>query len=380
MANSAKTMPPACCPPALVSSHDGGLFSRNRAKGRIPRNVLNGTAMVSSQSLLNEERHKHDVPLAPGTTPVTARLGWTTADTEMPQQVDVTAEETCPLPPAQMPDEKPQATPAIQAGSVVSEKTLELINQLDALAGDLAAGRHTSSDERTESVRNEPDVRAELAGVEPSLRVSPPPSSFQRDPFAGRKPLIGRQTMFTLAGCCVAAVIGVAVAAQSHRLWTPSSEVNAGPAQERASSTGQAPSNTAVQQSPPLAQTASLAATPTPELVKQLETMAQDLAVVRRSLEQLSAKQEQLAASQQQLEQLATKQEQLAGKQEQMAQNIAKLQTPEQNIRRRVSSPPPQARPAPAPPRVAEEPTAQVSSTPRPTPSHPVPPLPIPPR
>jgi hypothetical protein len=108
--------------------------------------------------------------------------------------------------------------------------------------------------------------------------------------------------------------------------------------------------------------------------------MAQDIAVVRRSLEQLSAKQEQLAAAQQQLEQLATKQEQLAGKQEQMAQNIAKLQAPDQNIRRRISSPPPQARPAPVPPRVNEEPTAQVSSTPRPTPSHPVPPLPIPSR
>src|SRR4030095_7299754 len=98
MANSAKTMPPACCPPALVSSHDGGLFSRNRAKGRIPRNVLNGTPMVSSQSLLNEERHKHDVPLAPGTTALTARLGWTTADTGIPQQVGVTRRKKNPVP------------------------------------------------------------------------------------------------------------------------------------------------------------------------------------------------------------------------------------------------------------------------------------------
>jgi hypothetical protein len=63
-----------------------------------------------------------------------------------------------------------------------------------------------------------------------------------------------------------------------------------------------------------------------------------------------------------------------------MAQNIAKLQAPEQNIRRRISSPPTQARPAPTPPRVTQEPTAQVSSVPRPAPSHPVPPLPIPPR
>ena len=328
--------------------------------------------MVSSQSLLSEERHKDR------TAPVTARLGWAAADAETSQQIDVSAEETCPSPSVKMADETPQAAPAIQAASVVSEKTLDLINQLDALAGDLAAGRHTSSDERAGNVRDEPDVRAELPGVEPSIRVSPPPSSFQKDPFAGDKPLIGRQTIFTLAGCCVAALIGVAVASQSQRLW-PDGEVGAGPPQERASSTGQAPSNTAVQQSVPVAQTASLAATATPELAKQLETMAQDLAVVRRNLEQLSAKQEQLAAAQQQLDQLATKQEQLATKQEQMAQNIAKLQAPEQNIRRRISSPSPQARPAQIPPRVTQEPTAQVSSVPRPAPSHPVPPLPIPP-
>src|SRR5262249_28691189 len=284
--------------------------------------------MVSSQSLLSEERHKDGVPLAGETTPVTARLGWA-ADAETPQQIDVTAEETCPSPSVRMPDETLQTPPAIQAASVVSEKTLDLINQLDALAGDLAAGRHTSSNERAASVRDEPDVRAELPGLEPSIRVSPPPSSFQKDAFAGDKPLIGRQTIYTLAGCCVAALIGVAIASKSHRFWAPSSEVSAGPAQERASSTGQASSDSAVQQSVPTAHTASLAAAATPELVKQLETMAQDLAVVRRNLEQLSAKQEQLAAAQQQLDQLATKQEQLAGKQEQMAQNIAKLQAPE---------------------------------------------------
>ena len=330
--------------------------------------------MVSSQSLLSEERQKDNAPHARGTAPVTARLGWAAADAETAQQVDVSAEETCPSPSVKMSDETPPGVPAIQAASVVSEKkALDLMNQLDALAGDLAAGRHTSSDERAGNVRDEPDVRAELPGVEPSIRVSPPPSSFQKDPLAGDKPLIGRQTIFTLAGCCVAALIGVAVASQSQRLWPASGEVGAGPPQERASSTGHAPSNMAVQQSVPVAQTASLAATATPELAKQLETMAQDLAVVRRNLEQLSAKQEQLAAAQQQLDQLATKQEQ-------MVQNIAKLQAPEQSIRRRISSPSPQARPAQIPPRVTQEPTAQVSSVPRPAPSHPVPPLPIPPR
>jgi hypothetical protein len=53
--------------------------------------------------------------------------------------------------------------------------------------------------------------------------------------------------------------------------------------------------------------------------LQQLETMAHDLAVVRQSLEQLAAGQEQ------------------------MARDIAKLQAAGQDIRRRMSLPPPAA-------------------------------------
>ena len=136
------------------------------------------------------------------------------------------------------------------------------------------------------------------------------------------------------------------------------------------------PPKTASAQPAPVTQAA--APNPSPELTKQLDTMAQDLAAVRRSVEQLTAKQEQLAAAQQQLDQLAAKQTQLVAKQEHLAQNLAKLQATEQSVRPRTA-PPTQSRAAAIPPpsRVISEPSAQVPPPPR-APSHPVPPLPIP--
>jgi DNA repair exonuclease SbcCD ATPase subunit len=65
-------------------------------------------------------------------------------------------------------------------------------------------------------------------------------------------------------------------------------------------------------------------------LNQQLNAMARDLAVLRRSIEEFAAKQEHLAAAQ----------EQLAAKQEQMAQNIATLQAAEKDIIQTRSSPP----------------------------------------
>ena len=60
--------------------------------------------------------------------------------------------------------------------------------------------------------------------------------------------------------------------------------------------------------------------------------MAVDLALVRRSQEQLTIKMEQLAA-----------------KQDQMAQNIATLQSVEQEVIQKLSSPPPEWPPRPNP-------------------------------
>lgn len=77
-------------------------------------------------------------------------------------------------------------------------------------------------------------------------------------------------------------------------------------------------------------------------VARQVEPMALDLAVVRRSVEQLAGKVEQLAANQ-----------------EQMAQHIASLQAVAQDISQKISSPPPSRA---APPRKPLQPTAQSSA------------------
>jgi chemotaxis protein histidine kinase CheA len=308
---------------------------------------------------------------------------WGVSTTESPH-VDITAEETCPAPPAQVPasDEALQRAPAIQAAQAPSATTFELMSQLETLAHDLAVRERASSDQCIENVHEGSDFSAGLQAVEPSIRVPPRPASFENDPFASDRPPIGRRTVLTLASFFMAALIGVTLAWQSHRVGIMSSlnDVDAAAQQPASTPSRQASaSEAALSQSVPVTQSVPAPAAPatSPELVQQLEAMAQDIALVRRGVEQLAAKQEQLAAAQQQLEQLAAKQGQLATRQEQMAQNITKLQALEQNIRHKTSSPR-QSRAVPAPPRMPSEPAAQLSSVPRSAP-HPVPPLPVPP-
>ena len=104
---------------------------------------------------------------------------------------------------------------------------------------------------------------------------------------------------------------------------------------------------------PPDGQASAAAVLPSGELVQQLKFMAVDLALVRRSQEQLTIKMEQLAA-----------------KQDQMAQNIVTLQSVEQEVIQKLSSPPqPRVAPAPKPP----QPTGQSSTTQSPAVARPVP-------
>jgi hypothetical protein len=104
----------------------------------------------------------------------------------------------------------------------------------------------------------------------------------------------------------------------------------------------------------PDGQAPAAAVLPSAEVVQQLKPMAVDLAIVRRNQEQLAIKVEQLAA-----------------KQEQMAQNIATLQSVEQEVIQKLSSPPqPRVAPAPKPP----QPTGQSSTTQSPSVARPVPP------
>ena len=344
--------------------------------------------MVSSQSPLNEQYHRDDaVRLVPGPIAPNARHGGPMNDpTDSSQHIDITAEETCPAPTVQMlaQDDAQQRAAAIQTAHVPSATTFKLMSQLEALASDLAVRERDSSDHHAANGHEESDFSAGLQATEPSICATPRPSSF--DPFASDRPSIGRQIVFVLAGLFIVALIGVGgtFAWQSHGVWTMTSpnEVDVAAGQRSSAPPAQAPApGAALPQSGPVTQTASAPGVPAtpPELAKQLDAMVQDLALVRRGVEQLTAKQEQLAAAQQQLEQLVAKQQQLAAKQEQMAQNIAKLQTREQTIRPKTAAPP-QLRAAPILPRTPPEPAPQLSSAPVPrSEPHPLPPLPIPP-
>ena len=111
---------------------------------------------------------------------------------------------------------------------------------------------------------------------------------------------------------------------------------------------------------PPDGQWSNAAAASSPQLAQQLEVglvqqLMLGLVAVRRSVEQVAIKVDQLAANQ----------EQLAAKQDQMAQNIATLQSFEQEISKKLS-------PRAVAPRKPPQPAAQSS----PTQSSPVPPPP----
>lgn len=165
-------------------------------------------------------------------------------------------------------------------------------------------------------------------------------SGSKNDRFANNRPSVGRRMFRGLARFFVAVLIGVGAtlgwqsygdeAREMVRIFAPSlGWLLPGP----------------TTRSPAAAATSR-------ELVQQLEPIARDLAVVRRSVEQLADKQEQLAA-----------------KQEQMGQSIATLQAIEQDSRQKVTSSPPPSRATPAQPPKPLQPkplqrTGQSSSVP----------------
>ena len=107
--------------------------------------------------------------------------------------------------------------------------------------------------------------------------------------------------------------------------------------------------------SPPDGRWSNAAAGSSPQLAQQLEVglvqqLTLGLGTVRRSIEQVAIKVDQLAA----------KQEQLAAKQDQMVQNIATLQSVEQEISKKLSS-------RAVAPRKPPQPAAQSSAAPPPT-------------
>jgi hypothetical protein len=215
------------------------------------------------------------------------------------------------------------------------------------------------------------DFSAGLRVTEPPFEATLRPAAVDNDQVPSDRPSLGRRAVRSFARFLLAVCIGVAAtlawqsygeaAKQMIASWAPqlgwSSSLpvtNPSPGPEIAA---KQPSPRAVQAAAAdaaPAQPASLdqiaPAAPSPEAVQQL---ARDLATVREGVEQLTASQEQMAG------------------------NIAKLQAAEQDIRHKISAPPPRPAPAPArkpvtslpPPQAAP----QLSSTP-PPPALPPPP------
>src|SRR5258705_2211461 len=182
------------------------------------------------------------------------------------------------------------------------------------------------------------DQRIGMRPVKPSIQ-SPRSSSLKDHQVVSERPSVGRRILRTLSRFFIAVLIGVGatLAWQSY---------------------GDAAREMAVAQAPTLAWLLSVSRTKSaaeaatsPDPMQQLVPLAYNLDVVRRSVEQLAAKQDQ------------------------MAQNIATLQAVEEDIRQKVSSPPPspsqQAAPIQQakPPQPRAQPSAvQSSSVPRPPP------------
>ena len=191
----------------------------------------------------------------------------------------------------------------------------------------------TSSGGPARDLHARSDQRVGTRPMKPSIR-SPRPSGLNDDQVASDRPSIGRRIFRTLTRFIIAVLIGIGatLAWQSHGDAAREMVV------ARAPSLGWLLS-VSTTKSPAVAATA-------PDPVQQLEPLASNLDVVRRSVEQLAAKQEQ------------------------MAQNIATLQAVEEDIRQKVSSPPPSPseQAASVPQYKPPQPRVHSSSVPRPPP------------
>lgn len=275
---------------------------------------------------------------------------------ESSEYIDATAEETCPAESAPV-CERPADD---EAKTAPSAATLEVMDQLKALAHNVTQGSNASVDEdnaaSVQSDKSEDTSTNDFGGsqaAEPSITVFPRPAGVESDPAIHDRPKFGK--VLALAGLIAAALIG----AGGTLAWQTQLKSNA-------VTTAAAPA--------PVAPAPVVA----PYVGRQLEELAEDISALHHRMDELAARQQQLNAAQQQLDQLAAKQQQLAAKQDQAGQSIAKLQALEQ-ARQRAPAPV-QYRAAPVPPRSYVPPPPEPAMPPPPrTASHPIPPLPIPP-
>jgi len=159
----------------------------------------------------------------------------------------------------------------------------------------------------TAEARDLDAISDQRIGVRPMKQSIDPPRSSSDDRISSGRPSFGSRVFRTLTRFLIAVLIGVGgtLAWQSH---------------------GDAAREMIVSRVPTLAWLLSVSTTKSttgaltsPDPVQQLQPLASNLDVVRRSVDQLAAKQEQ------------------------MVQNIAALQAVQEDIRQKMSSPPPSA-------------------------------------
>src|SRR6266478_6251836 len=195
----------------------------------------------------------------------------------------------------------------------------------------------TAEETSSDGSARDPDARSDLRSGRRPLKApiqSPHPPRLNDREVASDRPSIGRRMLRSLTRFSIAALIGVGATLG----WQ---------------SYGDAAKEMVIARAPTLAwllpistTKPSVVATTSPGPVQQLEPLAFNLDIVRRSVEQLAAKQEQ------------------------MAQNIAALQAVEEDIRQKVSTTPSpsQQQAAPIPQYKPLQPRAQSSTVPRPPP------------
>jgi hypothetical protein len=200
-----------------------------------------------------------------------------------------------------------------------------------------------------------------------------------RPAVPGKRPLFDRPAVRGFTGLLLAACIGVAaIAWQSsygdaakeimarvapHRvvISSPPLESPGLPAQPSPPAVQAAAAKTAPPQPAPLAQTAPEVVAPTaaalsPELTQLLQSMARDLATLGQGIEQLKAGQEQMARNN------ANAAQQLKASQEQTARVVARAS--EQNLRPKISAPPPRPTASPTRKPVPTLPSPQATARP----------------
>ena len=167
MANLAKTMPLACCPPAFVLSHGGGLFSTQTSEkscfyaNRLERQngfFFQSAKRATPQGQCRASRARTNGSDGSARWPIYDFDGWFASATMAPEASTLRPKRAARRRLLKCPIQKEalQPTPDIEPPQVPSATASKLMDQLDELTSDLAAKGHSSSEEVVETIPRTP--------------------------------------------------------------------------------------------------------------------------------------------------------------------------------------------------------------------------------